>query len=58
MGIDSGLTTIEEINTSSSYEIRIKTGGVTNPILKFRKGDTNTIVYELGSLYDIVLTKQ
>ncbi len=55
MGIDSGLTTIEEIITSNSYEIRIKTGGVTNPILKFRKGATNTIIFET---IDIVLTKQ
>ena len=57
-GIEIGITTIEEIITSNSYEIRITTSGLTNPILKFRKGDTNTIVYELGSLYDIVLTKQ
>ncbi|WP_144439127.1 hypothetical protein [Lutibacter profundi] len=56
--IDIGITTIEEIITSNSYEIRITTNGLTNLIYKFSKGATNTIVYKLTPSIEIILTKQ
>jgi len=56
--IEIGLTTINETITSNSYEIKITTNGLTNPIYKFNKGDATTIVYQLTSSIDVVLTKQ
>jgi hypothetical protein len=56
--LKTGLTKIEEIKTDDTYHVKVTTSGVTSINYKYYKGGSNTIIYELNSIYDIELTKQ
>ena len=57
-GLKAGIIKIEEIITDETYQVKVSTSGVTTINYKYFKGSSNTIIYELNSIYNIVLTKQ
>lgn len=57
-GLAAGIIKIEEIKTDDTYNVKVITSGVSTLDYKFNKGTSNTIFYELNSIYTTELTKQ